>query len=468
MKKLFLLLIMGTVSVMYSPLYAQEEETTDNSSECQTKESIYFEYFKAKNYKDAFPDWLYLYQNCKNINALHYLYGAKMLQSFIDDAPTGAKTEEYKKLLMEVYDARLKNYPDERPGYVKGQKAIDMMKYHIGKPEEVVALINDVIATSDARIPDGESIDAVVLDYYFQLAMSLYESKTYTISEMFDIYEEISDVLSTSHDALEIEYNNLTSDSTRQYTAQEAKRVRQLKGLLTNNEIVTGNMEARIQPIATCEMLTKVLTADFDANQNDKDWLRKSSTLLQNKECFTSPIYMKISEAYYKLDPTARAARGLAQMAYTKNNFAKAAEYFKAAAELSSTQADRARNSMNLANCYYKMGQKSNARAAAQSALAIDPKMGEAWLLIGHMYASSANECGSTEFEKRAVHYAAIEVFRRALSSSNQKVVDAARKSIASSSAMAPDRTMIFQQGMAGKSLHIGCWIGVNVTIPSL
>ena len=467
MKKLFLFLTMGISLFMYSPLYAQEE-ATEQDNECQTKESIYFEYFKAKNYKDAFPEWLYLYQNCKNINALHYLYGAKMIQTFLEAEPTGAKAEEYKKLLMEVYDTRLKNYPDERPGYVKGQKAIDMMKFHIGKTDEVVTLINDVIATSDARTPDGESIDAAVLDYYFQLAMGLYEQKTYSISEMFDIYEEISDVLTTSHDALEIEYNNLTSDSTRQYTPQEVKRVRQLQGLLRNNEIVTNNMEARIQPIATCEMLTKVLTQDFDANQNDKEWLRKSSTLLQNKECFSSPVYMKISEAYYKLDPTARAARGLAQMAYSKNDFSKAAEYFKAAADLSSTQADRARNNMNLSNCYYKMGQKSNARSAAQAALAIDPKMGEAWLLIGHMYASSANECGGTEFEKRAVHYAAIEMFRRALSSSNSKVVDAARKSIASSSAMVPDRTMIFQQGMAGKSLHIGCWINTNVTVPSL
>lgn len=470
MKKLALLLLGGLFTMMYTPAYAQEEVVEEGPSECETKLSMYFEYYKAKNFKDAYPEWLYLYKNCADLQPIHFQYGAKMIESFIPEAvkTDAAKADEYKKLLMEVYNTSLEKYPDYRPGYTKGLKAQAMLRFRIGTPQEAIALIKEVIAHSNARIENGENLDAVILDYYFKTAMNLYDAKVYSISEMFDMYEEISDVLAISHDALSIEYNNLTSDSTRQYTPKEASRVRNLEALIKNNEIVTANMEARIRPIATCEMLTKVLSEDFEANKTDKEWLRKSSGLLQNKECFTTPIYMKISEAYYALDPNARAARGLAQMAYSKNDFSKAAEYFKAAAELSTTPADKARNYMNLANCHYKMGQKAAARSAAQSALAIDPKMGEAWLLIGSMYAASSDACGSSEFEKRAVHYAAIEMFRKALSSSNPKVVDAARKSLASSSAMAPDRTMIFQQGMAGKTLHIGCWINTTVTIPSL
>lgn len=467
MKKIWSILFLGMMALAY-PASAQEETADDNSSECITKESIYFEYYKAKNYKDAFPEWLWLYNNCSDINPLHYIYGAQMIRSFIDEDPQGPKAAEYKKLLMDVYAKRLSLHPDERPGWVKGQQAVDMLRYKMGTPQEIIALVKEVIALSDARVPNGESIDAVVLDLYFKLAMNQYEAKVYSISEIFDMYEEISDLLSTSHDALSIEYNNLTSDSTRQYTPQEARRVRNLEALIRNNEIVTGNMEARIRPIATCEMLTKVLGEQFEANKTNEEWLRKSSALLQVKECFGTPLYMNIAEAYYHVDPNARAAQGIAMMAYSKNDFKKAAEFFKAAAEGSSTPADRARNYLRLANSYYKMGQKSASRSAANSALAIDPKMGEAWLLIGHLYASSANECGSDEFEKRAVHFAALEMFRKALSSSNPQIVDAARKSIASSSAMAPDKTMIFQYGMGGKTLNIGCWIQTTVKIPSL
>ena len=38
-----------------------------------------------------------------------------------------------------------------------------------------------------------------------------------------------------------------------------------------------------------------------------------------------------------------------------------------------------------------------------QKALAYQPSMGKAYLLIANLYASSANGCGKTQFEKRAV-----------------------------------------------------------------
>ena len=95
-----------------------------------------------------------------------------MIRSFIDEDPQGPKAAEYKKLLMDVYAKRLSLHPDERPGWVKGQQAVDMLRYKMGTPQEIIALVKEVIALSDARVPNGESIDAVVLDLYFKLAMN--------------------------------------------------------------------------------------------------------------------------------------------------------------------------------------------------------------------------------------------------------------------------------------------------------
>ena len=40
--------------------------------------------------------------------------------------------------------------------------------------------------------------------------------------------------------------------------------------------------------------------------------------------------------------------------------------------------------------------------------------MGEAYLLIASLYASSANSCGSSEFEKRMVYVAALDMAKTA------------------------------------------------------
>ena len=46
MKKIWSILFLGMMALAY-PASAQEETADDNSSECITKESIYFEYYKG-------------------------------------------------------------------------------------------------------------------------------------------------------------------------------------------------------------------------------------------------------------------------------------------------------------------------------------------------------------------------------------------------------------------------------------
>lgn len=284
---------------------------------------------------------------------------------------------------------------------------------------------------------------------------------------MFDIYDEITELLGKNLDNMTIRYNNLTVDENRELTIAEQRDVRNLEKFIKNNTIVIGNIEARIQPIATCEMLIGLYTSQFEENKANEAWLAKTSTLLQNKECMNAPIYLKIAEAYYALNPNARAAQAIARMAYNKKDYSKAAKFFREAAESASSPADQARNYLRLAQTLSNQGIKSGARTAAQQALKIDPRMGNAYLLIGNLYSSSANDCGNNEFEKRAVHFAALEMYRKARSV-DPNVASTANQAINSSSALAPDKQLIFQMGMAGKQYKIECWIQTTVSIPNL
>src|SRR5690606_28526333 len=115
----------------------------------------------------------------------------------------------------------------------------------------------------------------------------------------------------------------------------------------------------------------------------------------------------------------------------------------------------------------YSKSSKSTARNYAQKAINADGSNGKAYLLIAHLYANSANECGSTPFEKRAIYWKAAGMARQAARvdpSLSSRAGQAAR----SYTAKAPRKTDIFNSGMAGKTISFSCWVGGSVKVPNL
>lgn len=460
MKPLLLLSILAaaiTAHAQEDPAAAAQDE------ECNIKASLYYESLKVKNYKDAYENWLYCVEHCPTMHPNMYMHGVDILAGLLDQATDENEKSRLRTQLIETFDKRLELFPNDRRTYVLVQKAAKLAKYNAAEPEGVISIIREAIAC------DRAELDAVALDLYFVQAATLLNEKKYTLSQMFDIYDEITEILDMNRSALQLRYNKIMADrdTTQQLDPATAREVKMLEALLRNNEIVTNNVDKRMEPLATCDRLVKLYTEQFEENKANETWLRKSVQLLQRKGCIDQPIYVKAAEAYYALSPNARAARAIALLSIRNDDYRKAAEYFRKAAEESDNESDKARNYFNLAQAYAKLGQKASSRTAAQTALGIDPGMGEAWMLIGQLYASSSNECGTNEFEKRAVHYAAIDMYRKALAA-DPSVAEEARKAISHSQAYAPDRTLIFQMGRGGEKLTIGCWMNYTVTIPNL
>ena len=123
---------------------------------------------------------------------------------------------------------------------------------------------------------------------------------------------------------------------------------------------------------------------------------------------------------------------------------------------------------------YYRLGENfrekgsyGRARGYYNKAVAAQPSMGIVYLRIADMYAKSANSCGDSVFNKRAIYWLAADMAERAgridpsLSSTAQKTAAAYR-------GLAPDRTMIFNAGNAGQRITFNCWVGGSVTVPNL
>ena len=115
----------------------------------------------------------------------------------------------------------------------------------------------------------------------------------------------------------------------------------------------------------------------------------------------------------------------------------------------------------------YRRGSKSTARSYAQKAISANPANGKAYLLIASLYAGSANACGSTPFEKRAIYWKAANMASKA-GRVDPSLRGRANQAAASYNAKAPSKEMIFSSSMAGKTVTFSCWVGGSVKVPSL
>ena len=62
---------------------------------------------------------------------------------------------------------------------------------------------------------------------------------------------------------------------------------------------------------------------------------------------------------------------------------------------------------IKVAGKFKDKGSYSTARSYYRQALAANPSMGKCYLKIADMYAKSANKCGESAFDKRAVYWLA-------------------------------------------------------------
>jgi hypothetical protein len=87
--------------------------------------------------------------------------------------------------------------------------------------------------------------------------------------------------------------------------------------------------------------------------------------------------------------------------------------------------------------------------------------------MIANLYANSANNCGKSQFDKRAVYWLAANTAKKA-ARVDASIKKAALKTAASYIGRAPSKTDIFTEGMEGKIIEFSCWINENVMVPKL
>jgi tetratricopeptide (TPR) repeat protein len=447
-----------------SPLFSQL-----SSDECLQQLSIFAESAKIKNYQAAYEPWKTVLDNCPTLNVATYQYGELILKDFIEKSITEEEKTKYLTDLLSLYDQWLENFPVRKGVRQEGKILSNKGQAMLDNGVDDKSLIYDTFDYAFNNDPESFT-NPKSLAYYFQTGYDLYKDGTkIDLETLFEKYEELTEKfeLLKTNISKNIDVILKKEESGTALTSREARNKRIYD---TNSNAVSAYLRLIDQLIAkeaTCDILIPLYSKNFEENKNNPLWIRRAAGRLDGKECSDDPLFVTLVEQLHKLEPSADSAYYLGILNDKQGNSADALKYYQESVSLQTDNYKKANILYKIAVKFKNSGRRSSARDYAEQALSFQPSLGRAYLLIANMYADSANGCGDTQFNKRAVFWLAAQTAQKA------GRVDASLKkltatTVAAYNGRAPSKTDIFTEGNQGATISFSCWIRRSVKVPNL
>ncbi|MFT5258013.1 MAG: tetratricopeptide (TPR) repeat protein [Arenicella sp.] len=425
-----------------------ETNAQDASRECTIKYNLFKGDYQSKKFDEAYINWIYLMDNCKDLSVNIYKFGATLSED-VRKEPTLAKR---------VYEQRLQYFPTKNPAKVHSDYATYLFENKLASNDEVFKILEKGYAI------DPTKMGVKNLYIYFQGVTD--RNKDTNPQKVFDTYD---DVLENVNIKLANYAKKLVkySDTTKVLD----KRDKQLKRAYTVNSTalgtVEGGLDAIISEIATCVRLIPLYERDFEANKSNAIWLKRSVSRMFNKGCQEEPLFEKLVRAFAEASPSPEAYAFLANVLENNDDSAGAVKMREKSFELETDPLKKAKYKLKFAQAAKDRGQYSKARSLAREALKFNPRSGRAYLFIATLYQGSVNDCGDNLFEKRMVYVAALNMAQRA-ASVDPSISARASKYINIYDQNVPSQKDIFNAtAVPGGKFTIKCWIGETVRIPN-
>ncbi|MBD0825322.1 hypothetical protein [Aestuariibaculum marinum] len=453
---LFALLFVGFTG------FAQQDE------ECMTKLSIFHEYVKAKNYEAAYEPWKAVREKCPKFNIAIYIDGEKILEDKLDKVEGDQKVAVINDLLK-LWEQRVEYFPSKTP---KGEYAAQACQLQYDNYKLLNKSAEDLYACFDAAYKlDKETFtNPKSLYSYFSLMVDLYDAKKKTDAELFDKYDDVAEKVESEIENYSQKLNPLIEKEEAagtDLTGKDAQYKRYYESYLKAYDQVAGAMDKKLGDRANCENLIPLYEKDFEANKTNETWIRRAVAKMYEKECTDSPLFVRLVNAQHELNPSANSAYYLGVLKDKEGKSSEAVKFYQQAIDLETDNYKKSKIVYRVGTKFKKSGSYGQARNYFRQALKLNPSNGRPYLAIAAMYAASANNCGDTAFNKRAVYWlAAAEADKAGRADATLK--KAAAQSAASYRAKAPQKSEIFSAGNAGKVISIGCWINGSVTVPNI
>jgi len=426
--------IIITLALLTGGLHAQKMRThTANEGDsiaCITAMSLYIEFFKQDNYKDAISGWRQAVAICPKAHESLWVNGTNIYSEFIEKETDEAKKQKLIDTLEWCYDQRIVNFGGE--GAVLGRKGSDMIKYRPEKPEAAYAVLDKSFQLQQMDMEPGALI------YYYKSAYDMYRKKKAEKVLLFDLYGPCSDV---------VDHNKAGAYASAYEQAQ-------------------ANIDKMFSTVAECPDLVEIYKPKFYATPKDEKLLRQILKLFDKRDCTDEELYLKAAVNLYEIEPSADAAYAIANGYAKKEQYNDALKFYMQAAEQSQDTEFKVKTLTKAGNIALVSKQFSRSKSIAQQILALNPNSGDAYIMIGDAYMGGRKDCaGLNDCEDRAAFWAAYDKYARA-KSVDGSVAGTADKRMATAKEQFPQKEDCFFYGKnSGDSYTIGCWIGETTTV---
>ena len=417
MRKILVFLIASYLSL---DTYASGKWGSDSVT-CITNLSLYREYYKQKNYKDALNPWRWAYLNCPQSSGNIYKNGPIIIkaQMKVDKENKAA----YIDTLMQIYDKRIEFFGKE--GFVLGLKGSDLLRYEKTRYDEAYQILKKSYEIEQNRSSAG------AISSYFKSATIMEKNGKLQKEDILELYAELSSV---------IDYNLENNPKKTKFYTQ-----------------TSSNVESLFTPYADCDALISIFSVKFSKSPNDTNLLKRILKVMDTKDCTENQLFFEVSSKLYELEPSALSASKMGKMSISRKDFSQAIQYCKQSIELETNDEAKAIYYLGLADAYRNAGSFSNAREAAFKALELKNNWGEAYMNLGNIYVAGAKSCGN-DFEQKTVYWIAVDMFN--LAKKDSDVEERARKSINTYSRYFPSTEVCFFNNVEKNSEYqIECWV---------
>ena len=416
----------------------------EDSIRCLRNISIYTEYVKTDNFKDAYEPWKAVFTEAPVAQVGTYTNGAKILRWLIENEKDATKKQTYFEELMKVHDQRIQ-YLDKlnklvKRGTTKG--AIVGLKAH------------------DYYTMGGKDLNQAYALFKEAIELDTYNTEYYVLQEFMDIATQKFKKDDAYREQLIQDYLFAS-----QYTDEAVEKAANEKDK-KRYEVVKENLDAYLvnSGAADCAMLQTVYGPKVEQNKNDLDYLNNVIKVMRMLNCQDEEAYATAALYAHQLSPSAETAVGCAYNAFKKGNSDDVIKFMDEALSLEKDSVKAAEYAYNAAAMLTSAKSYSIAKKYAQKSIALNPDKGATYILLAQMYAASPNWSEEPALNK-CTYFLAIDKLQRA-KNIDPSCAEQAQELINAYSAHTPKAEDLFFLGIKkGDAVTIGGWIGETTTV---
>jgi tetratricopeptide (TPR) repeat protein len=329
--------------ISFSSLAQESKEVNFgvNPDECKKNLTIMQTYYKQKAYEDAARSYRKCLVECPEASKNTYIIGEKITKNFIKLNKNNKELKsKYVDSLLMVYDLRMKYFPGDKKSQMKilESKGKALAQYRINNSMEEAYLLLD--SAVNYTFPKTKSSTAIRFMYVSKI---MNKKGKLSCSDVIKNYLTVENIVKDHSD-------------NKNYVRVKQKSLKYADACLD------------------CELLDSLYSMNFEANQNDSNWLDAGIDLLYEKKCNSSEVLVSMMEKRFESSPAAKTAIVLAAYFGNKERNDKALNYFNKAISMQKDSIKLTKYLVKKAKFQNKTGNYSGARSTANKALIIDPK----------------------------------------------------------------------------------------------